>query len=179
MTKEAFVAWVRGRETKHEYVDGFPTMMVKVSRGHTIVSRNAVAALLRRLEASRWHVAFEAFSVEIGEIIRFPDVVVEPAGADPKGHGAIDPVLIIEILSPTTTATDMIEKPVEYGALPSVGVYLVLAQDAPVAHVWRRAEDGSWPSLPAEVIGKTAEIAIPALGITLPTAELFAGVPDL
>lgn len=179
MTKQAFLAWVSLVETKHEYVDGYATMMVKVSRGHAIVSRNLVSALLRRLDPSQWLVAYEAFSVDIGDTIRFPDVVVEPAGGDPKGSEAFNPVLVVEILSPSTTKTDMIRKPVEYGSIPSVATYLLLSTDAPIAYLWQRAEDGAWPPEPAEITGRNTEIPVPALGIALPTAELFLGVPDL
>jgi hypothetical protein len=55
----------------------------------------------------------------------------------------------------------------------------VLSTDAPIAYVWQRGEDGAWPAECVEMTGREADIPVPALGIALPPAELFLGVPDL
>src|SRR4051794_7497053 len=102
MTKEAFFAWVEPREERYEYAKGRVVMMVRVTWNHSVVTTNLVVALHTRIDAEKYGVVAESFAVDIGDSVRFPDVMVEPHQANGKSLEARAPVLIAEILSPST-----------------------------------------------------------------------------
>ena len=68
--------------------------------------------------------------------MRYPDVVVDVAGGQLKDLAASAPVLIAEIISPSSAAEGLGAKSEEYIRLPSLSAYVVLAQDAPKAWIW-------------------------------------------
>ncbi len=76
-------------------------------------------------------------------------------------------MLIVEVLSDTTSAVDRGVKRAEYGALPGLSRYVMLAQDAPIALVCACA-DGF------EERQEHQALALPEFGLTLPLAELYA-----
>src|SRR5262245_45365534 len=53
MTKEAFLAWVDQREERYEFSGGRVIMMVRVTRNHSRVTSNLIAALMKRLPGER------------------------------------------------------------------------------------------------------------------------------
>lgn len=177
MTREDFKAWIRRQESRHEWVRGRVTMMIRVSNYHARILRNVMAALIARLDIDKWDIQAEAFGVEMSDSLRYPDLLVEPLQPT-KSYDAANPVLIVEIQSSSSTRTDMIEKPAEYFERASLGTYLVLSQDEPIAWVWHRAADGSVPTTPDEIVGRAASVPVPGLGLDLPMAELYRGLPD-
>jgi Uma2 family endonuclease len=84
-------------------------------------------------------------------------------------------VLIAEVLSPSSAKDDLGAKAADYVRLPSLSVYLALAQEEAKVWVWMRGEDGFSPT-PQIVAGGDALIQIPALGIELPLAEIYTGL---
>jgi Uma2 family endonuclease len=102
--------------------------------------------------------------------------LVERLNADGKALSTQSPVVLIEVLSPSSTGTDMTEKLAEYTSLPSLEAYIVASQDEPICWVWQRGEDRAFPKKPKEIAGRDKSIDIAALGISLPLAEIFRGI---
>ena len=175
MTKEAFLAWVEQREERYEYARGRVVMMVNVTRNHSRVTTNLIVALRARLRFEQYEVAAEAFAVDIGDSVRFPDVLVEPRQPDGNDLEAKAPVLIAEVLSPGSLHLDFGDKPREYLTLPSVDTYLVASPDEPRIWIWQRTNQ-QFPSEPEMIEGVDKYISLPALGIEIPLAELYQGV---
>jgi Uma2 family endonuclease len=175
MSKEAFFAWVERHDERYEYSGGRVTMMVHVTRNHSVVTSNLVAALKARLDYAQYDVAAESFAVAAGDSVRFPDVVVEPAQTDGHALEAKAPILIAEVLSPGSLHLDFGAKQREYLSLPTLDIYLVVAADEPRLWVWRRA-DGAFQPEPEIVEGHDKSLALPALGIDIPLREIFRGV---
>jgi Uma2 family endonuclease len=175
MTKEAFLAWVGRRDERYEYAGGRVIMMVNVTLNHSRVTGNLIFALRSRLKSEDYHVAPEGLAVHVGDHVRFPDVLVEPARAEGNVLGAKAPVLIAEVLSPGSLHLDFGDKPREYLALPSLDTYLVISSDEPRVWVWQRVE-GQFPKEPEIIEGAAMEFALPALAINVPLSELYIGV---
>jgi Uma2 family endonuclease len=173
MDKSAFLAWADGREERCELVRGRIVMMAGASRAHGLITANLLTALARRLDSARWAVLAD-FGVDVGpDTLRYPDILVEAAGGDPKSFTTNSPVLVAEVLSPSTTTVDLGDKAAEYLKLSSLAAYVVLSQDEPKAWLWMRGAAG-FPPGPHVVEGKDGVIA--ALGVELPLSELYAGV---
>jgi Uma2 family endonuclease len=176
MDKPAFLAWVQGREGRHELAEGRVMMMTGGSRGHAIVTRRLAAALEKRLDGRRWSVLTSDFAVDLGpKTVRYPDIVVDPADGSFKDLAATAPTLIAEVISPSSATDDLGDKAAEYLRLPSLSAYLVLAQDEPKAWVWVRGADG-FPPAPAVIGGFDKVIRVAALGLALPLGAIYAGV---
>src|SRR5205807_10659979 len=152
MSKTAFLAWVQGREERHELDRGRVIMMTGGSRAHWQITGNLFRALDARLDPEKWSVLPE-FGIELeSESIRFPDIAVDAAGQAPKDLTAAAPVLIAEVLSPSSERVDLGDKSAEYLRLPSLAAYLVFAQDEIKAWVWTRGPAG-FPAGPAVLEG--------------------------
>jgi Uma2 family endonuclease len=177
MGKSEFLTWVQAHEGRYELAGSRVVMMTGGSRGHAILVRRLATALEKRLDVNRWTVLTSDFGVELGpSTVRYPDVVVDVASGRLKDLTATAPAVIAEVLSPSSVKDDLGPKADEYVRLPSLSAYLVLAQDEPKASVWVRGVGGF--ALEPEVIeGSDAVMAIPSLGIDLPLAEVYAGIP--
>jgi Uma2 family endonuclease len=117
-------------------------MMAGASRAHAHIIKNLLTALDRRLDPSRWLVLAD-FGVDVGpDTLRYPDILVEDAGADPKSFTTASPVFVAEVLSPSTTTVDLGDKAAEYLKLASLAIHVVLSQDEPKAWVWVRGPAG-------------------------------------
>ena len=68
--------------------------------------------------------------------LRFPDVVVDVAGEKPSDQTATAPLLIVEVLSPSSERIDLGDKAAEYLRAAESSAYLVFAQDEMKAWVW-------------------------------------------
>ena len=176
VSESDYLAGERDADVRHEYVDGRLFAMGGASLAHTLLVTNLVTGLRNRLRGSGCRISSSDMKVRLADGRRYyyPDVVVshddrrEESGADTETR----PVLVVEILSPSSESTDRREKLVESQALPSVVDYLILSQDAPVlerferdGEGWTRAEFGA---------GETVELA--ALGLSLPVDELYEDV---
>ena len=175
MTKPAFLAWAEGREERYELVEGRVVMMTGGARARWQIALNLAKALDARIDHARWEVLPE-FGVELGPTtVRFPDIVIDVAGGAPSDKTARAPVLIVEVLSPSSARIDLGDKAAEYLQLASLAGYVVVAQDEVKAWVWTRT-DGGFLSGPAVLEGPTSVVSIPALAIDLPLQEIYGRV---
>ncbi|WP_245517434.1 Uma2 family endonuclease [Methylorubrum sp. Q1] len=97
-----------------------------------------------------------------------PDVVV-PCGEPLEGGYTGAPLLVVEVLSPSTLVPDRGRKTEFDQAVPSVAVLLLVHQDAARVEVWRRRPD--WT---VQFGGPGAVIDLPELGGALSVAEVYA-----
>lgn len=178
MGKAEFFAWLQAQEGgRFELKDGDIVVHAGSSRRHAWLSARLLTALSNRLDPDRWLVLAADFAVEVGNNIRYPDVVVDTVAENPKAMSTATPALAIEVHSPSSAARDMVEKLGEYTSLPSLQAYIVASQDEPLVWVWQRdAVTGAFPPLPREISGSDGAVVIDALGVTLPLGEIYRGI---
>ena len=99
------------------------------------------------------------------------------SGGDLKDVIAKAPVLLAEVLSPSSGKIDLGDRPAEYLKLPSLLAYLVLSQDEPKCWAWIRRESG-FPAGPEIIAGKESAIRIPALSLEVSLQDIYRGWPD-
>jgi Uma2 family endonuclease len=178
MGKAEFFAWRQTREgPRCELKDGEIVLHPGVSRNHYRVAGHWYSALRHRLTVEVWDIAAGDFAVEIGADIRFPDVVVERVVHDGDAYATQDPILLVEVLSPSSAGCDLRIKAGKYLSLPSLEAYIVASQDEPVVSVWQR-DPGTWSfaAEPVEIGGRDRAVTIGALGITVPRDEIYRGI---
>ena len=104
--------------------------------------------------------------------VRYSDVFVVCSRVDNASTIVTDPVVIFEVLSPSTAANDRIVKAREYQAMPSVRRTVMLEQDRIGATIYVRASQ-AWT---LEILIEDALLALPEIGVVLPLAELYEGI---
>jgi Uma2 family endonuclease len=174
MDKAAFLAWVQGREGRFELAERRVVMMVGGSKTHALIASKLVRALWARIDVEKWVVLGSDLAIDVGPgSLRYPDAVVDSVGGQ-RALTATAPVLVAEVLSPSSATLDLGDKAAEYLRLPSLAAYLVLSQDEVKAWVFVKGSEGL-PG-PEVVAGEGATIGVRALGIDLPLAEIYAGI---
>jgi Uma2 family endonuclease len=180
MTLESFLAWEERQELRYEF-DGFrPVAMTGGTYAHAQIQFRLAHALIARLDGTRCRAVGSELKVQTATGVRYPDAFVVCSPIPLNVTIAHDPVVIFEILSPSTANDDLGAKKAEYQALPSVQSYIVLQQTHRSAQVFRRvgettADDeksGEWTF--EFVVGP--EAIMPEIGVTLPLAEIYDGI---
>lgn len=162
-------------EGRYEFEKGrIVQQMTGGTKCHQQIAQRIVLALLDQLEGQRWSVLPDR-GVETAETIRFPDVVVEPADEPADSLATTRPAIVVEVLSPSSTARDLDRKPKEYLALPTLAAYIVASQTDAACLAWVRGPDGRFPPEPAEH-GSGATIEIPAHGVRLDIDDIYRGL---
>lgn len=176
-TPDEFLRWNEGREERWDFVDGrIVDMMVTVPKAHAIISSN-LHFLLRSALSCPPHVVSSAdFGVKTATSVRYPDIMVDGAVGDPSDLAAARPLLIAEVLSPSTEPIDFGPKADEYRTIVSLRYYLVLSQEAKRAWLWRRGADDVWSD--PQLIEADGSIDLTDLGLTLRIQQVYAGLPS-
>jgi Uma2 family endonuclease len=172
MTLDEFLAWEERQELRYEF-DGFaPMAMTGGSLEHSAIERNLITALTIRLRGKRCQPYTSNLKVQVAGSIRYPDALVVCSPQVPRTTMASDPVVVFEILSPSTWNTDLGAKNQEYRDTPSIQRYVILHQDRQQATVFERvAED--WVG---HIFIDDAVLAMPEIDIEVPLTELYDGV---
>ena len=146
-TPEEYITQERKAFHKSEYLDGQIFAMSGASRAHSLITSNISNRLYNQLVASDCEVHSSDMRVQPSPIAYFyPNVVVacdEPRFEDDVYDTLLTPVVIVEVLSPSTAAYDRAEKFEHYQQLASLRDYILVSQHKIcVEHRWRR--DQQW-----------------------------------
>jgi Uma2 family endonuclease len=176
MSTAAFIEWDAGEGQRCELVGGRVVMMPRPSQAHGVIVSNLHHLLRNKLDPKQWFVIME-FGLDTGpDTLRYPDLVVYPTGSPDKSYTTTTPVLLAEVLSPSSEATDLGDKAAEYLELPSLLAYIVLSQDERRAWMWSRPSTApSFASGPKVISGPEAVIPVGGLQLELSVADIYAG----
>ena len=172
-----FFAWQDRQEDRYELVDGEPLRMQSgVSGAHVQASTNILVSLGNQLRGKNCRPFHGEWSVQTkrGQIRR-PDIGVDCGKFDPKSYFARAPVMVAEILSPTTRDFDTYRKAEEYKLIPSLRRILLVDPNRAEVFMWLRTEGGEWEYSTIE--GLEAAIDMPEIEASLPMAEIYRDIP--
>ena len=166
--------WVASKpdDQRWELLDGVPTLMSPTSGRH----QRIVANLVRRLDELAERRGCSALpglavlSAEMDDFAPIPDIVVQ-CGPLPRDGYTRDPLLVAEVLSPSTMSMDRGRKTDVFRTVAALQVFLIVYQDDARAEVWRR--DAGWAM---RMLGRGDVIDLPELGGTLAVADIYARV---
>jgi Uma2 family endonuclease len=177
MSADAFLAWDARQTIKHEFVRGEVFAMAGAGEAHVTLGLNVAMALRQHLHGSpcRTFITDMKLRVEAADAFYYPDVMVTCTAADAgdplvKRH----PVLLVEVLSPSTAAYDRGDKFVAYRQLPTLREYLLIDPDTRRCDLYRLGTDGLWVLHPIEP-GQAVRLA--SVDLELPAATLWDEVP--
>lgn len=174
-TEAEYLAFERASDAKHEYFDGQIYDMVGASFRHNLIAANAHFALRSALDKHPCLVLQSDLRVKLLGAYVYPDITVvcgTPQLAEQDT--LLNPMLIVEVLSPSTEAHDRGLKWQRYQRLESLQDYLLIAQEAPkVEHFTRR---GARQWLLNIYEGLDAVIALANYAANVPLAAIYANV---
>jgi len=172
LTLDEFLAWERQQELAHEF-DGVRVIpMNGGTLGHYEIAANLMVLLRTLINRSTHRVVPAGVKVLVDGRIRYPDLVVATKTDDTSVDIVPEPVVVVEVSSPTSVARDTVTKNREYRATPTINQYVVVEQDTIAATSWLRAGD-DWVGT---LLTGDASLHFPALGVTVALNALYEGV---
>lgn len=176
ITVEQFLDIDFGSDRKFELVGGVIRMMTGGTPAHARVSGNIYAFLHARLRGTGCRAYNSDMGVRVGDVdARYPDVSVycgNPASIErEKLRIFSDPVVVIEVLSPSTTKEDEGSKLDEYRQITSLDTIAFVDPDNELVRVVQRLGPTSWRD---DLFAQPHDLDLPALSLTIPHAEIFA-----
>lgn len=179
MTVEEFLKWDSGDDYVWELIDGYPVLKDwDEAQGHAAPSNihGAITARLGRLLGNRIEAARRPCRVEVGTGTKrnpgdrtylIPDLAVR---CGPSVRDAEDPILVVEVLSPSNSASEMNRKRAFFQGLPSMREIVEVEQDEPGVTVLRRVGD-LW--VHHRVEGLDATLRLESVDADIPLADLY------
>jgi Uma2 family endonuclease len=143
MTVEEYLVWAQGRPGRYELIGGEVVAQASERAKHWKTKLATHVALLNAVKSkgAPCHVVPDGATVRIDASTAYePDALVY-CGAEVDGDALLieTPVIVVEILSPTTGKNDKGRKLAGYFRLPSVVHYLIVDPDQPlIIHHQRR-----------------------------------------
>ena len=141
-----YLALEQGSDTKHEYVAGQMFAMVGVRDAHNQVAGNVYLHARSKLRGGpcRVYIADMKVRVEAADAFYYPDVFVTCDSRDTEPYYKRYPVLVLEVLSPTTESVDRREKLHNYRMLETLQEYVLVSLDERRVEIYRRGLTGEW-----------------------------------
>ena len=150
LTPEEYIAFERkalpdADIIRHEYINGELIAMSGASRAHNLITINISTALHSRLRGNRCETYANEMRVSTPTTTSYfyPDVVVvceEPRFEDDAFDTLLNPIIFVEVLSPSTQVYDRREKFAHYRQLTSLQEYVLVSQDKVLVEHYRRQE---------------------------------------
>ena len=179
---DAFLRWASQRpreEGRYELSRGVVTVqMSNVTAEHNRIATNILVWLATSLDRDLYEIGPGDLNTRTPFGVRSPDVFVSEPVTARKALAADHPLLLVEVLSPSSEGRDFTEKRDEYLAIGSLQAYLICSQDEPRIWIFARGLDGRWPDRPVMIEGRDSVIALSGLGLALPMAVVYRGIPD-
>jgi Uma2 family endonuclease len=171
MTQAEFLDWEAEQATRYEYDRGVVRAMTGGTQAHDRVRGAIFASLRTQLRGTPCRAHLDVRVVCRNSNVRYPDAAVDCGPYNPKGLDLTEPRLVVEVLSPSTQATDYMVKTEDYGSVESITAYWIVSAEEPRIDVISRI-DGKL-KLTATIEGRESEISAKDLGVTLKFSDIF------
>ncbi|MBX2971321.1 MAG: Uma2 family endonuclease [Cyclobacteriaceae bacterium] len=176
LSVEEYLAFEREATEKHEYYKGEVFAMSGASRRHNIISTNLIFQLVSRLKGKPCRPFGSDMRLHIPQntLFTYPDISVYCGEVETIfDDNALQPVVIIEILSPSTKNYDRGEKFKLYRDIPSLKEYILIDTESISIEVFRLNATRHWEL--EEYNSADEQLAMPALNLSVPIREIYDG----
>ncbi len=176
LSEQDYLALEARSPVRHEYIAGEIYAMTGASIRHNVIALNIATALRAHLRGTPCRALIEGVKLRLRKekSYFYPDVMVtcEPRLLELDAEQQIveDPILVVEVLSPTTEGIDRREKLRAYRTLPGLREYMMVSQDACRVEVHRRRGEVGWTLTtyePGDVV------ALASVELELPIADIY------
>lgn len=176
LSPEEYLRIERNSDVRSEYLNGQLLMMSRASRDHGKIVTNLVRELSTLLLDQPCEVHSHDMRVHIpyARAYFYPDVVFgcdDFERTDEIDDHLINPLVIIEVLSPSTEGLDRGKKFNAYQQVPTLREYILVSQDEPLISRYTRQDGNLWLLSTLRGIGATLEIA--AIAASVPLSRIY------
>ena len=173
---EEYLAFEENSEVKHEYWNGY---VIECSGGtprHADLIANVMISFGGKLRGKpcRGSSSEQRIRVEKNNVSFYPDFVVKcppEKYSDPDPNALTNPVLVVEVLSPTSEKKDRGAKFEQYALIPELRDYILVSQERILVEHFTRAEEDAWILRRYNV--REAFLKFPHLEIEVPLDEIY------
>jgi Uma2 family endonuclease len=174
-TYAEYAQLVEDKGVKLEFLDGQVWAMSGGTPDHARITTNIATMLSTALRDRPCAVYSPDLRVrsKVTGLGTYADVTVicgevELDADDPKRHTALNPRVLVEVLSPSTEEYDRGAKLDHYKTIASLSEILLVAHDKREVEIFRREEDGTWSQ---RTVSEPANAHVVTLDVELPLAE--------
>ena len=178
-TAEEYLRIERPAPFKSEFFHGRLYVRPDSEEAHIFIHANLVRAAGNRLAGMNCHGMGNDLKVRTPaqDFFAYPDLTIvcgERVYHDAERDILLNPMILLEIVSPSTEAVDRGSKFLMYQQLESLREYVLVSQNTPRVEWYLRGENNEW--IYAIAIGLEASVTLSSLGITLPLSEIYANI---
>ncbi len=161
-------------DLRYEFFDGAVYAMSGGSPEHSGLAANVIQLLGAQLAGKPCRVFTSDLRVRVLEtgLATHPDVSVICGSLehDPEDRNTVtNPVVIVEVLSPSTQRYDREEKAAHYRRIRSLASYVLISQEEQRLEVFSRNDDGSWTLREA----RSGAVDLVAIGCRLSVEDVY------
>lgn len=177
-TFEEYLVMEEAAEYKSEFHGGKVVAMAGGSFDHNTIGQNAGSAITNQLRSKNksCRVANSDQKIYINDYEKgvYPDVSVicdKPNFHNNRKDVITNPILVVEVLSPSTEGYDRGQKFTQYRSIPSFREYVLIAQDKAWVESFYKVEEDVWRISNAE--GLDSKIQLFSLDIEITLADIY------
>jgi len=176
-----YLAAEQNSERRHEFIDGVIVAMAGGSDEHNaIASRFATVFGVRVPRGCRSYTPDQRFWIAATARGRYSDgsiICGKPEHPAHDNQATTNPLVVVEVLSPSSEGDDDGDKRRDFQALASLQAYVLAAQDARCVKVYRRTERGEWRDVP-DVYRDGDSFELPGLTRAIAVDEVYDDILD-
>ncbi|WP_149240128.1 Uma2 family endonuclease [Dyadobacter sp. 32] len=182
-SEEEYLEMEREAEYKSEYYRGEIFAMAGAGFNHNRITENLSGEFFICLKGKSCNGYSSDLRIHIPEngLYTYPDFLIicgKNEFLDDKKDTILNPVVIIEVLSPSTSGYDRGEKFHFYRSIPSLKEYGIVDSQSVSAEVWRKNEENVW-YLASEAYDINGFIRFQTVDVSLKMTEIYADTEDL
>jgi Uma2 family endonuclease len=176
MSEAVYLALDHTSDHKYEYYDGQVVALAGGSAAHNRITINLIIALVAQLQHRDCSVYASDMRVKIPQTTTyvFPDVAIvcEPEAFDDADQELLlNPILVIEVLSPSTERNDRGRKFEAYRTIQTLQEYLLIAQDAKRIDHFMRQSPTLWTF--SSLDSKEESLYLPCIDCTIAMNTIY------
>jgi Uma2 family endonuclease len=160
---------------RHEYLDGQIFAMAGGTPEHGGICANLIALLSNALAGRACRVFTSDVRVRVPAtgLDTYPDASVvcgRPERDVEDSNALTNPLVLVEVTSPSTEVYDRGERLEHYKRIPSLQAVLIVAHAETRVDVWRRGSGEEWA---VESVGPEGAVRLESLSCELPVTEIY------
>jgi Uma2 family endonuclease len=179
LTVEDYLAFADAHpRTRFQLLAGVPVAMAPPTLRHEMICANIDGSLRPRLKprGCRTHRDVGVAAASDADFMPEPDVMVRCGPIDDRRRWVSDPMVVFEVLSPSTLTDDRGYKLDQYWKFASLRQIVLVYQDEVRVEHWVRDGEDRWSEGPEVLKAPSDVLVLPALDATLRLAEIYEGV---
>lgn len=175
-TPEEYLERERHAAYKSQYYRGEIYAMSGASREHNLIVTNLVTNLSNALRGRPCEVYPSDMRVKVqpSGLYTYPDVIIvcgKPEFEDRHGDTLLNPLVLFEVISPSTEAYDRGAKSKQYRQLASLQELVLVASESLHVERYHRSDDGEWRLW--ESTDRAAALPLNSIGVEISLAEIY------